>query len=87
MQSDKENYFENFDDAWNPVDPEEEAVDSGEEIVPDIPRLNIRPVEDEQPKLPGHIESPALPEYPASLNDELAEKIKKDPNKLMGCGG
>ena len=26
-------------------------------------------------------------QIPTSLNDELAEKLKEDPNKFIGCGG
>ncbi|MCB0502852.1 MAG: hypothetical protein KDD32_09205 [Bacteroidetes bacterium] len=28
-----------------------------------------------------------LPDLPTSLNEELSEKIKDNPNKFIGCGG
>jgi hypothetical protein len=87
MKNEKENNGGYSDDYCNPVDPEEDAVDSREEAIPDFPKKNRPTGDDEQPLLPGHIESPALPEHPSSLNRELAEKIKEDPNKFLGCGG
>ena len=28
-----------------------------------------------------------VPDLPTSLNEELSEKIKDNPNKFIGCGG
>ncbi|MEZ5003069.1 MAG: hypothetical protein R2730_08520 [Chitinophagales bacterium] len=33
------------------------------------------------------IQNDVLPDLPTSLNEELAEKIKDNPNKFIGCGG
>ena len=60
---------------WGPVDPEEDAADSGPETFPEFPL---------QPDLADNSNFPKLPE---SLNEELSEKIRDNPNKFIGCGG
>ena len=71
-------------DRWGPVDPEEEAISSNDDVFPDMPDLNDP---DPTPKLDNHHEPAVIPEHATSLNEELTEKIKDNPNKFLGCGG
>ena len=53
----------------------------------------VKPISTDQKKqtenkasLSDQIEDWASPEFNTSLNEELAEKIKDNPNKFIGCG-
>lgn len=42
---------------------------------------------DVQVELEEIVDDSVLPDLPNSLNEELSEKIKDNPNKFIGCGG
>lgn len=88
MNNEKQLDSEYFD-VWSPVDPEEDAIDPGYEHPPEWPEHKPGSDKDGIGKKEeiSRKETADTPDIPTSLNEELEEKIRENPNKFLGCGG
>lgn len=57
--------------------------DKGIETGPETPAGPVPTVQQVREPEPDQGETP----FPTSLNDELTEKLRDNPNRFIGCGG